>query len=98
MIVIIKPNINFLTVNFIVPFCTPLKTKIDINNKSNIIGVSTISPLFLYQLKHPLVEEGGLLGFRVKSIIKYSVFYYNKIIMFLIFYTTLTSIIIRVMV
>ncbi len=49
MIVIIKPNINFLTVNFIVPFWTPLKPKIDISNKSNIIGVGTISPLFLYE-------------------------------------------------
>jgi hypothetical protein len=59
MIVIIKPNINFLTVNFIVPFCTPLKTKIDIINKSNIIGVGTvgtISPLFLNQLKPPLAQ------------------------------------------
>lgn len=49
MIVIIKPNINFLKVNFILPFCTPLKTKIDNSNKSNIIGVGTISPLFLHQ-------------------------------------------------
>jgi hypothetical protein len=55
MMVIIKPNINFLTVNFTIPFCTPLKTKIDISNKSNIIGVGTISPLFLHQLKPPLV-------------------------------------------
>ncbi len=42
MIVIIKPKRNILTVNFILPFCTPLKININISNMSNIIGVGTI--------------------------------------------------------
>ncbi len=45
-IVTAKPNTNFLNVACILPFCTPLNTKMDINMMSNIIRVVIISPQF----------------------------------------------------
>lgn len=45
-IVTAKPSTNFLNVACILPFCTPLNTKIDINMMSNIIRVVIISPQF----------------------------------------------------
>lgn len=42
----INPNINFLAVNFMLPFFTPLKSKIDISNMRKKNGVDTISPQF----------------------------------------------------
>lgn len=56
MIAIINPNKIFLKVPFILPFCLPLKINTNISNMSNIIGVGTVSPLFLHPLKHSIEQ------------------------------------------